>query len=197
MQVSLPNERTLTLYSTCPRPNIAVSRDVSNHPLWGYASTLPSGSGSGASAPQDEEQAGRMGRFARRFGGGGQSRPAPQQQQEEPSISPAQERAAVQMGEASAGATAGETEAGIAAARRVMKEQVAPAAAEAKQQQQGQAKAQEQTQSKSADTSEGSEDLEMFDLALEGEVFEESKHKIVEETGKKGKGKGGKGKGKK
>jgi ribosomal protein L31 len=147
-----------SIYSTSPRPNIAVNRDTSNHPLWAYNSANTDG-------PQEDE-GGRMGRFARRFGSN------------EGTISSKQEEALKKV-DAAVEPLQG-IQAGSDAALKV-----------AEKQQQKQAKKEEASTASSPPDNA----MDMFDLSLEGEVVEEIKH-VQEDTGKKGKAgaKGKKGK---
>lgn len=171
------------MYTTCPRPNIAINRDTSNHPLWAFPSTGGSGRSTTAQTA-DEAEAGRMGRFARKFG------QAPTQR----SISPAQEKAAVRMGQAAGGSASESSDIATKAASEVrQKEAIEPAIgkklAEERNAKQPVAVMQEDRQTKKSQPEDDA--LDMFDLALEGEVYEESKQKVVEEgkKGKKGSGK--------
>lgn len=134
-----------------------------------------------------------MGRFARKFGQAQGQTVA--QRQEPPSISASQENATLKMGQAAGGSESGSTEIATKAASEVrQKEVIEPALAERTAEERnkkisGAEKKKKEAPVKAAQQTE--DDLDMFDLALEGEVFEESKQKIVEEgkKGKKGSGK--------
>ena len=134
-----------------------------------------------------------MGRFARKFGQAQGQTPA--QRKEPPSISPAQEKAAVKMGQAAGGSASGSTDIATEAASKVrQKEVIEPAVGEKKAEERNKKPsiaATKKPDKASVQAEHKDDDLDMFDLALEGEVYEESKVKIVEEgkKGKKGSGK--------
>jgi ribosomal protein L31 len=150
LQITLPDGSTSSIYTTSPRPNIAISKDTSNHPLWGFPSA------SGASGPVEDE-GGRMGRFARRFAN---------KEETSATSSPAEETASASKAEA---------------AKTVKKEATT-----------GKPPA-EKDQVKASSEEPASGGFDMFDLSLEGEEVEVTSHKIIEDSGKKGK----KGSGKK
>lgn len=53
------------MYTPAPRPKIVVNKDTSNHPLWAFPAKK--GSRAGSDSMLGEAEAGRMGRFARRY----------------------------------------------------------------------------------------------------------------------------------
>ncbi|OAV86927.1 hypothetical protein PTTG_00514 [Puccinia triticina 1-1 BBBD Race 1] len=59
-RVTLADGSSFYLTSRSPRPTITLARDVTNHPLWNPSL---------AREVADQDQSGRMGRFARRYGG--------------------------------------------------------------------------------------------------------------------------------
>lgn len=174
------------MYTTCPRPNIAINRDTSNHPLWAFSQAGGSGR-SNTLQTADEAEAGRMGRFARKFG------QAPTQR----GISPAQEKAAVKMGQAAGGSASGATDIATKAATEVRQNEVIEPVVGERVVEERNKRTPAGRQQKAAAAAVPAnpqpveDDLDLFDLALEGEVYEESKQKIVEEgkKGKKGSGK--------
>lgn len=145
-----------------------------------------------------------MGRFARKFG-------EKQQTEVHASMSQGQVNLVEDISERAGGSS--RTDVAAEAARTVMRQDVK---GEFQPRTTGKQAAQSQTAKKEADAEHSSkhaearakeaeaeqkadeqaQDYEMFDLELQGEVYEESKHKIVEEGGKK-KAKGKKGGGKK
>lgn len=72
-QLTLPDGSSSSIYTTSPRSNIAISKDTSNHPLWGF----PSATGTGGPV---EDEGGRMGRFARRFANNNEQSSVPAEQ---------------------------------------------------------------------------------------------------------------------
>jgi ribosomal protein L31 len=54
---------SFTHWTTSPRASLKLTRDVSNHPVWNPAEALA------GERDEDGKTAGRLGRFARRFGG--------------------------------------------------------------------------------------------------------------------------------
>ncbi|KAH9462268.1 hypothetical protein MJO28_002944 [Puccinia striiformis f. sp. tritici] len=59
-RVTMADGSSFYLTTRSPRPSIALARDVTNHPLWNPSL---------AREVADQDQSGRMGRFARRYGG--------------------------------------------------------------------------------------------------------------------------------
>ncbi|CAD6587919.1 MAG: hypothetical protein CYPHOPRED_004171, partial [Cyphobasidiales sp. Tagirdzhanova-0007] len=157
-RVSLPNDRYMTIYSPTPRPNIAISRDTSNHPLWAFPSTSASGQQGG------DDDGGRMGRFARKYGGAGAHG----------SITRGQSQAATDIGAASGGA--GNSDQAIKAAIDVV---------DGKQAEQKSITASQVDLQKSQEEDSSG----MFDLSLDGEVVEEAVQTLGEEGKKKSKAK--------
>jgi len=47
------------VHTTSPRTNFPLTRDIYNHPLWDFAAL--------SKGVRDEDESGRLGRFARRF----------------------------------------------------------------------------------------------------------------------------------
>lgn len=170
-QITLPDGSVTSIFSTSPRANIAVTKHTSNHPLWAFASA---GDASRMGGMQDDE-GGRMGRFARKFGGNKAS-----------SITPGQERVIQKMDQAATPLESSEL--GATAANKVAEESAKDSAITGKT---------EKTAKKGTETAAAADDStpqnlapdgqeELFDLSLEGEVVEELKHQVVED-GKKGK----------
>ncbi len=58
----LSDGSSIQMYTTSPRHVTKLTRDVTNHPLWNPAMERRGGVGDGS-----EEEAGRLGRFRRRF----------------------------------------------------------------------------------------------------------------------------------
>ncbi|KAA1083376.1 hypothetical protein PGT21_010975 [Puccinia graminis f. sp. tritici] len=59
-RVTMADGSSFYLTTRSPRPTITLARDVTNHPLWNPSL---------AREVADQDQSGRMGRFARRYGG--------------------------------------------------------------------------------------------------------------------------------
>jgi len=131
-----------------------------------------------------------MGKFARKYGGGAttakSATPAPEKVDTTATKSDAAADTSASL-EAVKQASKGKKEATPAGKGKAEAKAPAPAAA---------AEAEQPAQSASSAEAQPHFDLDMFDLTLEGEVYEASKHKVVEEGGKKAK-KGGKKGGKK
>jgi len=130
-----------------------------------------------------------MGKFARKYGGGATTAK---------SAAPEPEKVDTIASKSDAAADTSASPKAVKQAGKGKKE-ATPAGkgkAEAKAPTPAVPEAEQPAQSASSAEAQPHFDLDMFDLTLEGEVYEASKHKVVEEGGKKAK-KGGKKGGKK
>ncbi|KAK9898435.1 hypothetical protein P389DRAFT_166939 [Cystobasidium minutum MCA 4210] len=184
-KLNLPDGSVASIYTTSPRPNIAITKDTTNHSLWAFKSDV--GGANAAGGMSQEDDGGRLGRFARKFGAA-------------PPTAPGQEAAKSDNKAASQSPSKSSSEASAPADKKSAKKASDKKAAASPAPASSPAPAQPGKSTKEAKAAEpasasndNSNEMDFFDLALEGEEAEVTGHKVVEDSGGK-KGKKGAGK---